>query len=422
MSPILARSAVFLLVLPVLLLPRSVAAQDAPVAAAASPSRVETSPFVDNDFPTLLRDLKIQPTDLLEASLFVEDRGAKLTYAPFLYGLVNYRPVLSEARFTISQANGITTMGAGAAYDPASPRSKRGARLWEAGAPKTTPPLGYILFLRSQAQLLSGDIDKLVQEFEKASDARRLAISREVADLRARATALSTEADRVIGVETRQEASRISTFYEQLLETSIPVVSASFTTSFFSILGGTRVDSNNNGRADTALKVRGRALALAADLPFRRHVEKKSADGTTEKHWRWLQFSGVLTTEWQRSSQEEGTEFGRIFGFGVTGGGIVKVLNKNYESTADYRDSFFIPSISLGASFERRNCTSSDKSLCPDTVDHQSAYTPFVDVRISKAAQFRLGVPLKFTQKVSGQNVKDLGTVAVYSLQLGAPR
>lgn len=391
-----------------------------------APSRVQQSPFTDNAFPTLLRDLNLRPTDLLEASLSVEDRGAKLGYAPFLYGLVNYMPVISETRFTLSQSNGITTMGVGAVYDPASPRSKRGTELWEKGAPTTVAPLPYVNFLRRKAGELSAAIAPLVVEFDGASNERREVIAREVADMRARATAMLAEADRVIAADTRAEAKRIMTFYEGLLETKTPMVSASFTTSLFSILGGTRQDANNNGRGDTELKVKGRALTLAADIPFRSHLERKSSTGASstppEMYWRWLQFSAAVTTEWQRSSQEEGTPFGRLFGFGITGGGIIKILNNGYENTADYKDSFFIPSLSAGASFERKECTSSAKTICPDGIDNQSAFTPFLDVKLSKAAQFRIGVPLKFTHKVAGDKTRDLGIVGVYALQLGAPK
>jgi len=401
-------------------------AQDPATASASSPARVETSPFADNDFPTLLRDLKIQPTDLLEVSLSVEDRGAKLTYAPFLYGLVNYVPVVSETRLIISQSNGVTTMGAGVLYDPASPRSRRGTELWLKGAPTELAPLPYVLGLRSRAEDISKGITPLMNEFDGASDERRKAILEEVAAIRARANAMLAEADRAVATDSRAEAARITKFYEGLLQTSIPVLSASFTTSLFAILGGTGVDANGNGLADTEHKVKGRALAFAADFPYRRRLQRRPADGKPtvqpEMFWRWLQFSAAVTTEWQRGSQEEGTQFGRIIGFGFTGGGMVKVLNSNYESTADYKQSFFIPSISVGGSFERRECVSENEALCPDSIEHQTAITPFVDIRVSKTAQFRFGVPLKLTRKVAGDKLSDLGVVAVYALQLGAPK
>jgi hypothetical protein len=42
--------------------------------------------------------------------------------------------------------------------------------------------------------------------------------------------------------------------------------------------------------------------------------------------------------------------------------------------------------------------------------------------RVTKAAQFRFGVPLKFTRRVAGAKTNDVGLVAVYTVQLGPPK
>jgi hypothetical protein len=412
------------------LVPRDASAQ-AGATGDAQPRTSETSPFADNDFPSLLRNLKVRSNELLEASLSVEDKGAKVTFAPFLYSLVNYRPAFSETRLTISQSNGVTTMGVGATYDGAAPRSSLGAKLWKKGAPTGRPAADYVLTLRKAAADLQKELEPKQQKLKEAiqieNDAERDAIimklAAEIGDLKARATALLAEGERALAVDTQEETKRIATFYRQLLEASIPVVNGSFTTSLFGNLGGTRQDANNNGRADTAEKVKSRAIAVSVDVPFRTYIAKQDKNGkTVGPSWRWLQLSGIVTSEWQRGSQEEDTPFARLFGFGVTGGGIVKILNRDFESTPDYKDSFFIPAISAGASYERKRCTSDDKALCPDSIETQSTFTPFVDVRITKAAQFRFGVPLKFTHKVAGDKAKDMGLVGVYAIQLGAPK
>jgi len=408
-------------------IPTEVAAQTT-TPSGGQPDAVQTSPFADNDFPTLLRNLKVQSNDLLEASVSVEDKGAKLTYAPFLYSLVNYRPVLSETRLSISQSNGVTTMGIGAMYDAASPRSALGNQLWLKGAPTSKPSAGYVLALRNAAGALGKEMESkrlaLAEAIQAGDVVKRDALIGEMSHLRARADALTAEAERALSGDTKEEAKRIATFYRDLLEASVPVVSGSFTTSLFGNLGGTRQDANNNELADTAHKVKSRALTLSADLPLRTYIPRTddASGASIGPSWQWLQFSAAITTEWQRGSQEEGTPFARIFGFGLTGGGIVKILNPEFESTQDYKDNFFIPSISAGASFERKHCTSDDKALCPDGIETQSAFTPFLDVRVSKTAQFRFGVPFKFTRKVTGDDGKDIGLVAVYAIQLGPPK
>src|SRR4051812_34218457 len=65
---------------------------------ASAPCRVETSIFAASEAPTIFSDIKVRSTDLLEASLSVENKGASLAYAPFLYSLAHYRPLMSELR------------------------------------------------------------------------------------------------------------------------------------------------------------------------------------------------------------------------------------------------------------------------------------------------------------------------------------
>jgi len=393
------------------------------------PGRVETSPFVRSQYPSLLRELDLSPSDVLEAALSIEDRGAKVTYNPFLYGIVNYKDVLSETRFTLSQANGITTLGVATSYNPASPRGGRAKTIWEKPPAPEAAPLGYPRFLERRANATSSKISAVQRQIQgligkSGSEAELEQQLTELTRLTNDAAALRAEAARVNAEYSRKETAKIMSLYEELLKVSRPVVSGSFTTSFFGNLGGTDVDADADGLNDTRYQVKGRALSLNADVPFRRHITIKAEDQNEppRRYWRWLQFSGAITTDWQRASQEDGTKFARLFGFGLTGGGIVKILNPDYESTDDYRNEFFIPSISIGASYERKMCTSSDKALCPDRIEAQSAFTPFLDFKITKIAQFRVGVPIKFTKNVAKQNTKDLGIVTVYAFQLGAPK
>jgi hypothetical protein len=77
------------------------------------PCHVDTSIFTAAEQPSIFSDLKIRATDLLEASLSVENKGGSITYAPLLYGLAEYRPILSELRFRASQKDNLITLGTG---------------------------------------------------------------------------------------------------------------------------------------------------------------------------------------------------------------------------------------------------------------------------------------------------------------------
>jgi len=396
----------------------------------SQPHVVETSPFIESPFSTVIRNLDVRSSDLLEASLSVEDKGAKLTYAPLLYGLVNYRPVLSEMRLSIAQSNGLTTLGIGAMYDPASPRSAAGETAWGRNPPTSRPAAGYVFALRNEAAGLTKELKLKQQSVSDAIQRRdtkmRDVLLKEIAELRSRIDGLKSEETKAIAGDTDEASAQIAAFYRDLLQVRRPVISGAFTTTLFGILGGTSLDNNGNGLADAAHKVKARALSLTADLPLRTYFPRQEDPDTKAEirraTWRWWQLSATITNEWQRGSQEETTPFATLFGFGIAGGGIVKILNPDFEKSQDYKDSFFIPSISAGASFERKRCTSASKAICPDSVETQTAVTPFVDIRVTKVAQFRFGMPLKFTHKVSGDDSRDLGVVAVYAVQLGMPK
>lgn len=97
----------------------------------------------------------------------------------------------------------------------------------------------------------------------------------------------------------------------------------------------------------------------------------------------------------------------------------MKLLDPEYKRSDEYLASLFVPSIVGGLSIELSDCRSVVAN-CPDKAERILAMTPFVDVKLRKASQFRLGISWK---KFSGSEIadQDLGVVTLVNLQLGLP-
>jgi hypothetical protein len=387
----------------------------------ARPSHVDASLFAATEHPSLFPDLKIRTTDMLEASLVVENGGGSITYAPLLYGLREYRQWASEVRFRVSQNSGNTTFNVGSQYNPLSPRSARGTELWAKGG-GTEPANALRIKLEGRIRPHEEQLKTLRAEYAKKS---RLPKNATPADLERIRKELEALADRIVTeqaalVPLKQEAAaldaqekartdtRVRDFYRGLLETYVPVVGVNYSATLFSVLGGTDVDADGDGLNDVEHRVKGHALTLSADSRL------------TER----FQISGLLTTGWDRGSPEAGTEYARTYGAALTFGGIVYVLDDDYRTSSAYLESLFIPSVVLGGAIEYGRCDNPSDAgvVCPGRFRHQTALTPFVDLKVNRTLQFRVGTPIKFTRLVAGTKGTDLGIVTALSLQLGPPR
>ena len=187
------------------------------------PERLEQSINTESEHPVLFDALKLRTTELLEAAISVEEKGAKITYAPLIYR-PSYREFFSETRLQLSQKEGLTTLGIGALYNPTSPRSGRGDRLWVATT-DTTSEAGAILLLRSRLAPLNKEVgqilDRIRQNSASAADQTRLT------ELNSQVQALNREVVRLEESEDKRIKARILRFDEALVVTSVPVVGVS---------------------------------------------------------------------------------------------------------------------------------------------------------------------------------------------------
>jgi hypothetical protein len=392
-------------------------------AGASVPCRVETSIFASAEAPAIFSDIKVRSTDLLEASLSVENKGASLAYAPFLYGLSRYRPLVSELRLRVAQKDNLTTFGVGTQINPLSPRSGRGKALWMAQG-GTPPPLQQLSDkLRARKTVLEAELAKLHAEYRKAStfapgmttenlEALRKEQSRLVAAIAGKAAEHRPVADQLAALEAADAkftATRVQTFYTRLLDARVPVVGFGYSATAFPLLAGSAKDADNDELNDVEHQLKKHSLSASADWRLSRRV----------------QLGGLIAREWERASAEAGTRYADMTGFSVTAGGIVAILDSAYEESAAFKESLFIPSVAVGAALEYRSCRNAGDAgvSCPDSLERLIALTPFVDLRVTKTTQFRIGAPLKFSTPVrSGSTTTDLGVLTAFVLQLGEPK
>lgn len=375
----------------------------------APPNRVEQSIYTRSEHPALFDAVKLRTSDLLEAAISVEDKAGKVVYAPFLYGLAAYNAVLSEARFQLSQKDNLTSLALGTVYNPTSPRSKRGVRLFEGTKDEESDALA-ILKLRSARAGVAQKIDDQTKQLqqapaETADDKLRLAVyGRDLSSLNAQLAQLEKDLAKLETAEDDRIKKRIVRFDEALVATSVPVVGITYSATLFQVLGGTNVDADKDGLWDNARKLKRHSLGLSAEV---------------RPSLRWM-VSTVGVVDWERGSAEAESNFARFVGFGATIGGVAMVLNKSYRDTEDYRTSLFIPSVVLGGAFEGRWCQE-DTDLCPDRKKSETAVTPFLDFKIARTAQFRLGIPVKRVRSSSVSRT-ELAAVTSFSVQLGQPK
>ena len=460
----------------------------------------ESSLLVGTPHPALFSDFKIEGYDYLEASLTVEDKGAKVTWAPFL---TKKHSFWSETRLQLSQKDDITSLGVSLQYNPLNPRSANGKVKWDEywekvnkesphgtfhqhlgdakrtrksileeqefkeltqladdackrEIPETaklrqkvliekeTPASGLLLYrIHCALTELQGPVAKLrdeiaVLELESKPDEELIKEKKD--ELKPLAQAFSTllsaserayveqranepgmtrltsiragiaELDESIEATITSYAANAYTGYrEKLYESRKPVVNLSYINSFFSVIDGGEVDNDGDGLNDNDHRLKSRSLALSLDWK----IGERSA----------LAFQLSRSTE--RASAEEGAAAADYDGFAATWSHRLVVLNKDgYSKTKDYKESLFVPSIVFGLAYESRDCDSPDAD-CAKGILSTRAVTPFVDFKIKKSAQFRIGFPFKrdrIFRAATGETEEDsIDIVSLVAFQLGAP-
>ena len=323
-----------------------------------------------NAEPVIYRDVSLSTYDLLAGSIQFEktDSSAKATFAPFKLR-EGYTPVLSEIGLNFSQAKGVTTFGAGVAYNPRSAFSKASGEALAAAA-ATIP--------RIRDQMTNAAGEKI--ETDEAYEAFRTAYFKEA------------------------WFKIYDTFYKTLA-TNAFIVSAAANVQTFGTIAGDAVDVDENGKIDNFYDKKGYDISMTVT-----YSASQATGVSASAHYGRKRLSAV-----------EGQTLEVYPGYSLAFARRVKVLNPNYTRSDDYLKSLFIPSIVVGASFEWQRCRGTAAS-CQDALQSQSALTPFVDLKISPTAQFRIGVPFQRTVTFGKESKVALAPAIQYVIQLAGTK
>ncbi|MAI36771.1 MAG: hypothetical protein CBB67_009145 [Alteromonadaceae bacterium TMED7] len=450
--------------------------------ASETPTNNEVSLDIGNAHPFLNSGLKVDGYDYLEATVDVQNEGASVSWAPFLNG--NYTDILSETRFQLSQKDDVTSLGFSMKFNPLNPRSSfrppldtnlsdptgiinaKQARV-EAlednlvaiftrnsnqhcsvdssaltntvdtikKAPIQARNIGTSVFkcmavrLKSKIDVIEQNIHNIVDNEKKKAAQKELSNFKNAygtifkalearyweslgnsEDLN-RVPAINSEIallkSQIAAEQANYSSSTFRSYKEALHSSALPVVTISYVSSYFKVLGGDDVDSDNNGKIDNAYNNKSTAWSLAVDWRL------------TEDHALALLYSRSN----EREKAEAGTPKVKYQGIGATWIYKLMTLNESgYKTTADYKDSLFEPSINLGIAYEERECKSVNTD-CVNGVLESRSITPFVDFKISKAAQFRIGVPFKKDKNYLLDNdTSSIEVLASINFQLGKPK
>jgi hypothetical protein len=447
-----------------------------------APTNNEVSLDIGNAHPFLNSGLKVDGYDYLEATVDVQNEGASVSWAPFLNG--NYTDFFSETRFQLSQKDDVTSLGFSMKFNPLNPRSSFSPKLNTSLSDPTgiinakqarvealedsleaiftrdsnedcsvdsvtlTDTVDTILNapikarnidtsdFKCMAVKLKNKINDVEQKiYNIVNNKDRKAAQKELSDLKKayatiykvlearhwenlgksedpnRVSAINSEIallkSQIAAEQANYSTSTYRSYKEALNSSALPVVTISYVSSYFKVLGGDKVDSDNNGKIDNAYNNKSTAWSLAVDWRL------------AEDHALALLYSRSN----EREKAEAGTPKAKYQGIGVTWVYKLMTLNKSgYKTTADYKDSLFEPSINLGIAYEERECKSVNTD-CANGVLESRSVTPFVDFKINKAAQFRIGVPFKKDKNYLLDNdTSSIEVLAAINFQLGKPK
>ncbi len=370
---------------------------------AQQPEFAKPTPFIGPEQPTFGKDLKLHASDLLDLNLTVEDKGASLTYAPLLYGLRDYHPIWSELRFKVVQADSRISFGAGVVLNPLSPRGPRGMAALKSTAGVSCE--AEIQLLEERISGLTDDLTRLRFELQSVAQSdRQIELLREIDDTITRRDLARDQIEALNEAEETLVRARMVRFHEALQRTRRPVVSIYYSAQLFEALAGTATDADGDGLLDNSRQLRAQRLSLSADL-------RLSAR---------LSLSGLASWNAEFVSAEDRSRRATVWVGGWTVGGIAKILNKDYRKSEDYQKSLFIPAAVWGFSHEFKLCNADHE--CPEGLTRQNTFTPFVDVKVKPAAQFRIGFPLsRRVVAAAAGGATTVAAIAAFTVQIGAP-
>lgn len=367
------------------------------------PKGVSSQPVVAAPDPIAGVATQIAPSqvDLASAAVSTKEKGTefKATFVPAKLFDTGYVDVLSESKIVLTSDGTLTRFGYGVAYNPFALRSDRaaeivGLELHKKGCGKALADSLDTLDLNVKP--LKEEVERAKQKFEDADVAysRALQLSDPAVDAikaeRERAKAALDEAQKALDKAKKKgtddaDAALIKCNNELTVEEWrkinsgwTPLVSLNLAVDVYPFGKGPDPDD---------------ATKKARLQPFGGF---KADAGLTFKPQERFSFDLWGQVRRGRSSGDPKTELATYAGGGVTVSGVVWAFLADFTKSSDYVQTGFIPGLVVGTSAQYSKCWGNEN--CDKMRTESMSMTPFVDIRIKAALQFRLSAPItKFT-------------------------
>lgn len=408
-----------------------------------SPRSSDGSLFVAGPFPASFDRLDVDGYAVLEGSFDVKNNGTNVTFAPFLLN-PTYAEVLSELRLQVSQAEGRTGLGVSLTYNPRSPRGHRGARLWmEAIGGAVSPNRELVVaygdavdslmsrfwrqdpvtarWMDRQRELEAAGVPPTDPRMRTANDSLAAAKrAREIhlidhapqtlGQVLADSAAFASRGSQALAASRTAGATSVLRYREALVGAGPPEIRLSYVKTLFPVIGGGDTDANGNGIPDHGRISQGDAVTAVVDWRLDEATQVAGLVSWTSSH--------------ESAERTYGLDRGpdTSLGFAFTVGTRLTILDEDYQSSKAYLESLFVPELVAGLSLEGTRCREKESVGCgSERVVRETTVTPFLDVKIAKAAQFRFGAPFTFRSVAGEDSDVALRITSLLKLELGLP-
>lgn len=193
-------------------------------------------------------------------------------------------------------------------------------------------------------------------------------------------------------------------YYKRLLQNAFGY-SVAANLILFEEVAGREVDRDEEGVIDNEHTIKGYTLTPS----FTYNLDYRTAA------------SGSYYYSRRRAGAAADDSLGTYHGLSLSLAYRALLLNPEFWQSNDFVTDFFLPSVDIGMSWEMEWCTEPE-SACEDAIKEQWAFTPYVNIRASPKAQFRLGLSMRRSTLVTGEDGTSVGPLLQYMLQFGPPK
>jgi len=298
-----------------------------------------------NNEPVIFNAINMNSYDLVSSNVqFSKDNNLqKLVFSPFKLLKDIPHPLLRNTKFNISQKNGISTFGVGTGIDNSSAFSKRGDKLFD-------------------------EMDFPVKRSKRDGE--------------------STQEYEVYKAKFNYTLDSLQTTYHKKLLTNSFQLTLAMNTSLFSVIGGDKVDKDNDGLIDNQNTVESYNYSLSVAYAF----SERTA------------LSASIHNIRQLADASEGQKRVNYLGVSFSFTNRISVLDRNYKFSDEYKKSLFIPAIFLGITIEYLDAQNNLR-FAKDGITRKLVFTPYLDFKINLKNQFRIGVPIQKFESISTEVV-----------------